>query len=722
MPVTDERPSSWKSLGSDQEIVDQKLVEGRPLLRIHYTRQREFFIARENDIKLSSREALECSTELRPFKDPTYDLLKREHEISIQAVIGTKDNVVQTPWFRKVDNAVQVDPHVIDVRKDFTKSLSEEEQRRVPSINSFLKRVYPRVQHNLVQNAIVPIFVDDYATLEDDDSFIGHKEESFLKELQSFVHHKYTKGKRISSIDWQPKSSKIVAISVVEPIGFGDRLTLNRKVQNSMVIIWSFNDPILPQFVLEAPNEVNVVKFNPNQPHILAAGCRNGQVCLWDISKAQQTMKSKTKKTVRPTTSSANTTASGAAEDRDNREDDAAIIRIKWSQLSKIETGHKRSVNDLCWLPDVLESNFEGKLGHSPDELTHQFATISSDGYMYIWDMRKDNIRKDKLRKTQQEAAKLSGGELAWIPLIKVQLTKVDGTGDIAGLRMHMESGSINPYLLCATTEDGEFVVANWGPQEDKKEQHVQIEYGQSDKEQKTPIKSVSTGHFGPAESLQRHPQKEHLADYYLTVGDWSFKIWRLNTQQPIVVSPCGTAGMTCGKWSPTRPSIVFMGTEDGYLQIWDLLDRSHEPTISQSAAQCAITAFAFKPHEARHRHAANHQQLAVGDDVGVLHIYELPKILIRPHANELQNMERYLEREYKRVNYFTGRWKIRQKELEELHAKQQQDKLEAQLANPVDDRMPLLETEEENIFSDEIIFNDAKQDFLKSLEEDEDL
>ena len=29
---------------------------------------------------------MECTTELRPFKDPTYDLMQVEHEISIQAV------------------------------------------------------------------------------------------------------------------------------------------------------------------------------------------------------------------------------------------------------------------------------------------------------------------------------------------------------------------------------------------------------------------------------------------------------------------------------------------------------------------------------------------------------------------------------------------------------------------------------------------------------------
>ena len=50
-------------------------------------------------------------------------------------------------------------------------------------------------------------------------------------------------------------------------------------IRHPQVIVWSFSDPLHPQFVLEAPHEVNTVKFNPNQPHILAGavGLRFGQ-------------------------------------------------------------------------------------------------------------------------------------------------------------------------------------------------------------------------------------------------------------------------------------------------------------------------------------------------------------------------------------------------------------------------------------------------------------
>ena len=77
--------------------------------------------------------------------------------------------------------------------------------------------------------------------------------------------------------------------------------------------------------------------------------------------------------------------------------------------------------------PRDQESGFDGKLMNAPDELTHQFASLSSDGFMFIWDIRKHHLKPDKLRKSKQEASRSPDNELPWIPLIKVQLSRIDG-------------------------------------------------------------------------------------------------------------------------------------------------------------------------------------------------------------------------------------------------------------------------------------------------------
>lgn len=36
----------------------------------------------------------------------------------------------------------------------------------------------------------------------------------------------------------------------------------------------------------------------------------------------------------------------------------------------------------------------------------------------------------------------------------------------------------------------------------------------------------------------------------------------------------------TSGCWSPSRPGVIFLGDESGKVEVWDLLDSSHEPSL----------------------------------------------------------------------------------------------------------------------------------------------
>jgi len=138
---------------------------------------------------------------------------------------------------------------------------------------------------------------------------------------------------------------------------------------------------------------------------------------------------------------------------------------------------------------------------------------------------------------------------------------------------------------------------------------------------------------------------------------------------------------------------------------VWDLLDRSHEPSLTISASSCSISSIAFSNSTPKHfthgnmaagdnasssgaattaadsaaaaaaaaaaaggaagegtsghHHHQHHQQqqqggglqvLAVGDAAGVLHLFELPRTLRRPLQNEKRLMEAFVTREAARV------------------------------------------------------------------------
>ena len=108
---------------------------------------------------------------------------------------------------------------------------------------------------------------------------------------------------------------------------------------------------------------------------------------------------------------------------------------------------------------------------------------------------------------------------------------------------------------------------------------------------------------------------------------------------QPVVKSSFAPTYLTCGRFSPTRPGVVVAARADGSLDIWDLVDRSHEPSLQHNVGPEALTALEFWGD-------ASLQLLAVGDKQGTLHILEIPRTLRKPLNNEKALVEGLLNRE----------------------------------------------------------------------------
>merc|ERR1711998_111751 len=137
-------------------------------------------------------------------------------------------------------------------------------------------------------------------------------------------------------------------------------------------------------------------------------------------------------------------------------------------------------------------------------------------------------------------------------------------------------------------------------------------------------VQSVAPGHFGPCQSLQRSP---FFPDIWLTVGDWRFSLWKEGVDQPIFSSPFQSCRVTCARWSPNRPSVVFVGREDGVMDIWDFSDRSHEP-LNQYMFTQPIVSMEFPKGKGD---IGTGHYLGVGDDTGMCHVMKLPRMLTRP-------------------------------------------------------------------------------------------
>jgi len=159
-------------------------------------------------------------------------------------------------------------------------------------------------------------------------------------------------------------------------------------------------------------------------------------------------------------------------------------------------------------------------------------------------------------------------------------------------------------------------------------------------------VTSLVAGHYSSCVELQRSPT---VGSIYLSVGDWTFNLWREGVPSPLFTSPFAPCLLTCGVCAPTRPAVVVIGKADGSLDIWDLLDRSHEPSMTVNITSAAISSLCFHT-------TASKQLLAVGDDLGTVHVMEVPRNLRRAVNNEKGFTLNFFEREQKRVAYVEQR------------------------------------------------------------------
>ncbi|KAJ0409513.1 hypothetical protein ATCC90586_009053 [Pythium insidiosum] len=676
----------------------------RQLIKISVTKMSDEFNA---DYKFSDRDADQMGfVEWRQHKDPNYELTRMEQDIGLQGIPELVDNSTQTSWFRAVNSALQYEPVVMDAKR-------RQDEMDGERMQAFLERVIPLVEQALQQNETLDVFLDPFAHLFEEDATLANKNENAIKELRSFTDLIYSKNKTLPAIDWHPKKNGVVAVAAAANVTFSKRLDLLDKIDSSYILIWNFVDLIHPQLMLEAPQDVLTLRFNPTQPHIVAAGLYNGQILVWDFSKAEQHLsKAKAKASTNAKSGSANATAT--ADDEPPKQ----IPPVKPLYVSYIDSSHRRPVADLLWLPSGMEVNNRGHLVAASDPMVHQFVTIAGDGQVSFWDLRfKDPKYRGLTRaKLDKGAPKDAVPEVHFIPIYSIALTKLDSAGELSLRCFCLErpredaasSSSLRSSRFFCATEEGELVYADWRP-------HAAAATGAGSKPSAS-SSSAAHGHDDGADDggveyvqwLCRDHFRSTIAvcvspffpSIVMTVSESSFHLWNVShvsksaeTNDPIFASPLSAAALTCGAFSPTRPGVIYVGKADGMLEVWDFMDQSHRASLTVGVTACALTSIEFRPNVAAGTTAAasnaanatagataklaaskpaagagtggagppagaanttalgvKQQLVAIGDQIGNLHIMEIPRTLARASGGERQAMEAYFKRESERM------------------------------------------------------------------------
>ncbi|KTG41443.1 hypothetical protein cypCar_00046956, partial [Cyprinus carpio] len=392
-----------------------------------------------------------------------------------------------------------------------------------------------------------------------------------------------------------------------------ERLSLEERIDNSTklllnpsyILFWNFTDPINPQLQLECPDDVLCFQFCPSDPNIIAGGCMNGQVVLWDISAHVEKLQD---------------TRSGGKNISNKLDKNNVTPVVRYCAVSGIENGHKAPITDIQWLPETFESLTDVKQKSEEKPLENPHGVPNTFKHL----------------------------NLTWKPFIRVSLPKIGSSGEYSPLKFSLRDNTVDcptgdkppqntdreegcgfaqlrvpsakqqkpleniSTKLYVGTEDGELVYTDWKIEKDNDSGRLLSS---------KPIHRLLV-HDTLVNTVSRSP---FFRDIILTVSSFSFAIWKEGvTSGPILRSACSKMLRTVGHWSLSRPAVFFIGKEDGSIEVWDLLQNSHEPSQSQNISSAAVTCISTSSISSKQH------LLAVSDRLGTLHILQIPWTLRR--------------------------------------------------------------------------------------------
>ncbi|WIA16722.1 hypothetical protein OEZ85_013376 [Tetradesmus obliquus] len=246
---------------------------------------------------------------------------------------------------------------------------------------------------------------------------------------------------------------------------------------------------------------------------------------------------------------------------------------------------HRDPIYDMAWL--------QSKTGS-------EAMTVSTDGLVLWWDIRKlsEAVESMPLREKGSETL-LGGVSLEYDP-------------------------AAGPTKFMVGCEQGSVLSCN--------------------RKAKNPADRVGSsymGHHGPVYGLKRNP---FFPKYFMSVGDWTCRIWNEDLRSPLLVGPYSLSYLTAGTWSPSRPGLFFTSQSDGSLSCWDLFYKHNEPTLRVQVSDRSLTSFAIQD---------SGDVLGCGTADGSCCVMQLSVSLVEMAQNEKQGINAMFERETLREKNF---------------------------------------------------------------------
>ncbi|XP_065327446.1 dynein axonemal intermediate chain 2 [Pelmatolapia mariae] len=302
-------------------------------------------------------------------------------------------------------------------------------------------------------------------------------------------------------------------------------------------------------------------------------------------------------------------------------------------EFSSLEHSHRDPVYKIIWL--------QSKTG------TDAFSA-STDGQVLWWDVRKLAEPTERL----------------------VLDPSREGNLDQALGAISLEFEPTMPTKFMVGTEQGLVISCN--------------------RKAKTPAEKIVCtydSHHGPIYALQRNP---FFPKNFLTVGDWTARIWSEDIKESSIMwTKYQMSYLTDACWSPVRPSVFFTVKMDGVLDVWDILFKQSDPTLSLKVCDKSLYSLSVQD---------NGRLVACGSQLGEATLLEICSGLSNLQKNEKSLLAAMFERESKREKILEARQ--REVRLKERSRSEQSREEEAGREEGEEDPKQLIARAESDFYS----------------------
>ena len=612
--------------------------------KILITRPKREFEAPINNLfqdKNSSEEQTVGNNEVKGVKSANeYPLSERSSiEMGFQTANSTVPKSFQVAKKIKLNSYTQTENNLSDIKDEFLKKVNGylSNQNSITSIDNFLQRIKPKMEEALQSNETINIFMNDF----DLDKFnrIGNEEgikNSGEQEARTFRDNSAgTKNKKEKCVHWIrsiDSSIPFIAHSLKRNFTFEENVKIIGVPYQSSVLFWNIKDveQNSPVFEVVTPGEVTCFEFDPNNVNNMVIALSSGQLMFikfFDIINILKTH--------------GNTDMYSYLKKADVKE-------FYVYNLSSLKWTHQSLITAVKWFPPGYSYKKKGQMQFSPDE--HESSIVVSlgeDGIAMVWDFKGLSLHEKK-------SAQIINDVNDYLIPKKIEVNKVDSIGRISGTGLEIEDAGNQKFYFYISTDEGQIYCVDMNAK------------NTADNPTGNVVMHYNNRYYRPVLYFERSP---FFNDIFLTVHDFHFSLWAKGRPKAIFMSPnLDNCSYTCGKFSPSRPGVIYLCKSNGEIDTWDLLDESHKPSVKDTLIKEKITSInIFKYNLPLDENAENQTQssieyMLVGDISGQMTQLEVPKLFSEIVPDEEKIMKAFFDNEIERQEYM----EVRMKKIEE--------------------------------------------------------